>query len=304
MGFQVRYKDGNLSRPFFGANLNELKMLGDVVPVALPCGRCIGCRLERSRMWAMRCVFEAKSYEHNSFITLTYDEEHVPDDYSLKKRDFQLFMKRLREDIRQDCLKKGIPEKKIRFFACGEYGEKTFRPHYHAIIFNHKFDDEEEEIRHTADGLKKVLVSPKLTKIWGKGITATGEMTFSSAAYVARYCLKKINGPDAESYYFGREPEFSLMSRMPGIGYEWFKKYKKSIFSNDFCMVRGKKCKPPPYYDKCLEKIDEELFKIVKDKRRSRFNIEDFGKGEMSGERRITRLELAKLRQKKVKRGL
>ncbi len=304
MGFQFKKSDGSLSRPFFSAKVPELQKLGEIVPVAVPCGRCIGCRLENSRQWAMRCVFESKQYEHNSFITLTYDENHIPKDYSLKKVDFQNFMKRLREHIRYDCKKRGVSMKKIRFFACGEYGEHTFRPHYHAIIFNHKFDDEQEEIRHSADGLKKVKFSPTLTKIWGKGITSTGEMTFESAAYVARYCLKKVTGPEAEAYYFGCEPEFSLSSRNPGIAYNWFKKYKNSIFSNGFCVVRGKKCKPPPYFDRLLEKVDEELFKLVKGNRRSRFNIEEFGRGEMAGDRRMTRQEFVKLRQKKIKRGL
>lgn len=295
MAFQFRKKDGSLSRPFFSGRIPELQQLGEVVPVALPCGRCIGCRLERSRMWAMRCVFESKEHQDNCFITLTYDNDHVPKDFSLRKRDFQLFMKRLR---------KAYPEKKIRFFACGEYGEHTFRPHYHAILFNHKFEDEEDVFKETADGIRKVRISEKLSKIWGQGHASSGEMTFSSAAYVARYCLKKVTGENAASYYFGREPEFSLMSRMPGIGANWFKKNKVSIYANDFCVVRGKKCKPPAYFDSLLKKVDEELFKLVKERRISRFNVEDFGQGEMSGERRLTKIELQKIKQKKVKRGL
>lgn len=295
MGFRFVKKDGTRSRPFFGGNVQELKQLGSVEPVQVPCGRCIGCRLEKSRMWAMRCVHEAKQYEHNSFITLTYDKEHCPPDYSLKKRDFQLFMKRLR---------KAYSDKKIRFFACGEYGEKTFRPHYHAILFNHQFDDEEEQIRMTESGPKKVLVSPKLTQLWGQGITSTGEMTFNSAAYVARYCLKKINGPDADSYYFGREPEFSLMSRMPGIGANYFIRNKQDIYSNDFCVIRGKKCAPPPYYDRLLEKVDKVLYDYVKGKRIDGFDLLDIGRGDNSLARLYDREQVQKIKQNKISRKI
>lgn len=295
MGFRFVKKDGSRSRPFFGGNVQELKQLGSVEPVQVPCGRCIGCRLEKSRMWAMRCVHEAKQYEHNSFITLTYDNEHVPADYSLRKRDFQLFMKRLR---------KAYSSKKIRFFACGEYGEKTFRPHYHAILFNHRFDDEEEQIRITDSGPKKVLVSPKLTQLWGQGITSTGEMTFNSAAYVARYCLKKINGPDAESYYFGREPEFSLMSRMPGIGANYFNRNKQDIYANDFCIIRGKKCSPPLYYDRLLEKVDKVLFDYVKGRRIDGYNLADIGQGDNSQARLYDREQVQKIKQNKIFRKI
>ena len=102
------------------------------VELLLPCGRCIGCRLERSRMWALRCVHEAQLHSENSFITLTYNDDHIPRDGSLNKKHFQDFMKRLR---------KSIAPKKVRFYHCGEYGPKLLRPHYHAILFGHQFDD-------------------------------------------------------------------------------------------------------------------------------------------------------------------
>src|SRR3954449_8205389 len=88
---------------------------------SLPCGQCIGCRLERSRQWAMRCVHENKMHPRSSFVTLTYDDKNIPPAGSLSKRDFQLFMKRLRKS----------QSNPLRFFACGEYGETTHRPHYH-----------------------------------------------------------------------------------------------------------------------------------------------------------------------------
>lgn len=101
------------------------------LPVTLPCGQCIGCRLEHSRQWAIRCLHEASLHEHNCFLTLTFDDEHLPKSESLDVRDLQLFMKRLRKEY----------GKGIRFYACGEYGEKYYRPHYHLCLFNHDFHD-------------------------------------------------------------------------------------------------------------------------------------------------------------------
>ncbi len=291
--FQVVLKDGTKSRPFFSVRLNELSVLGKVVPVPLPCGRCVGCRLERSRQWAMRCVQEASLHSENSFITLTYDDAHVPADYSLKKRHWQLFMKRLR---------KHFDGKKIRFFACGEYGENTFRPHYHAILFGHQFDDRKLITKETENGLKSIYISETLNKLWGKGFTASGNMTFESAAYVARYCLKKVNGPEAEWHYLGREPEFSLMSRMPGIGADWLKRYRKDVYPADICFARGKPCKPPKYYDDLLKKIDEELFELVKNERVPEYDPERYMTEDNSPSRLLDREKAILLRQKKHSR--
>ena len=101
-------------------------------PVQLPCGQCIGCRLEKSRQWAMRIAHESSLYDQNCFLTLTFSDEHLPQNLSVSKRDLQLFMKRLR---------KHFAPRKIRFFQCGEYGELNMRPHYHSILFNVDFPD-------------------------------------------------------------------------------------------------------------------------------------------------------------------
>ena len=293
--FQVIQKDGTRSRPFFAPNVKELSMLGKVVPCPLPCGRCLGCRLERSRQWALRCVNEASMHKENSFITLTYDDDHVPSDYSLKKRDFQLFMKRLR---------KHFAGKKIRFFACGEYGEHTFRPHYHAILFGHQFTDRKIITKETENGVVNLYQSKTLNNLWQNGFASSGEMTFESAAYVARYCLKKINGPEADYHYLGREPEFSLMSRMPGIGADWLKYYRKDVYPNDICMARGVPSKPPRYYDEQLKKIDEELYKLVKADRYPDYDPETYAQGEDAPMRLYEREKAVKTRQKKVSRGI
>lgn len=227
--------------------------------IKLPCGKCIGCRLERSRQWAMRCVMEAKQHEDNCFITLTYDENHVPKNGSLLPEDLTKFFKRLR---------KFLGNKKIRYFACGEYGEKHNRPHYHAIIFGFNFKDRTRTINpHTQT---PVGYSPTLAKLWTFGYSSVGDMTFESAAYVARYCVKKYYGKPADvaRHYGDRKPEYVVMSRRPGIASEWFDKYGLTdVYPADNCLSRGKLCKPPRFFDKLLEKVDKELLKYVKDRR-------------------------------------
>lgn len=227
--------------------------------IKLPCGRCIGCRLERSRQWAMRCVMEAKNHSENCFITLTYDDNHLPPDQSLLPADLQKFFKRLR---------KFLGDKKIRYFACGEYGERGNRPHYHAIIFGHNFEDRIRTINPLSQ--TPVGYSPALSKLWTFGYSSVGDMTFESAAYVARYCVKKYYGKPADvaAHYGKRKPEFVVMSRKPGIASEWFDKFGLTdVYPADNCLSRGKLCKPPRYFDKLLEKIDSELLKYVKEKR-------------------------------------
>lgn len=227
--------------------------------LTLPCGNCIGCRLERSRQWAIRCTHEASLYEDNCFITLTYSPEHLPSDVSLKKEHLQLFIKKLRFKF---------SDVKIRFFGCGEYGENFGRPHYHLCLFN--FDFKDKLLWKSFKGFK-YYTSSVLEDLWGKGHCIVGDLTFESAAYVARYCTKKITGEKAEEHYQGKIPEFAHMSLKPGIGYEWIKKFGETdVFPRDEVIVRGFKSKPPRYYDKIFEEIDPEGFDLVKERRKER----------------------------------
>ncbi len=166
-------------------------------------------------------------------------------------------MKRLRKKYGSD----------IRFFHCGEYGEINRRPHYHAIIFNHDFHD---KIHYKTVNEQKLYVSGELQALWSKnekpiGFCTTGTVTFESAAYVARYCLKKVTGDDAlESYWNShtgkfRTEEYCTMSRRPGIAAEWFKAFRADVYPDDFVIVRGKKMKPPKFYAKKLEDLDEAM---------------------------------------------
>ena len=145
--------------------------------LTLPCGQCVGCRLERSRQWAIRCVHEASMHKKNCFITLTFDNQHLPKDGSLDVRDFQLFMKRVRKRFGTN----------IRFYHCGEYGEKLGRPHYHACLFN--FDFEDKILWKEING-QKLYISQSLSELWPFGFSTIGEVTYQSAAYVARYIMK------------------------------------------------------------------------------------------------------------------
>lgn len=224
--------------------------------LGLPCGKCIGCRLERSRQMATRCMQEASCHEENSFITLTYDEEHLPQGGTLVKADFQKFMKRLRSDNEG---------KTIRFFACGEYGDRLGRPHYHACLFGHGFQDKSVAKKERGFCYYR---SDSLQKLWPFGQSMIGDVTFESAAYVARYCLKKINGENAGKHYGGKLPEFTLMSRRPGIGRPWIDKWMSDVYPADSVIVRGMEAKPSRYYDNVVADGNPELMEMVKDRRK------------------------------------
>lgn len=204
-------------------------------PLQVPCGRCIGCQLERSRQWAMRCMHEAKLYDENCFVTLTY--EKLPPGGSLVPKHMVDFLKRLRFHY---------GNRAIRYIQCGEYGEMLSRPHHHAILFNLDFPDKRA---HGGDGDCKTYVSESLDKLWSHGYCVIGSATFESAGYIARYALKKVVGQRAASWYNGRVPEYMTMSRRPGIGFGHVVRHGRDIYPSDECVVRGVACRPPRYYD-------------------------------------------------------
>jgi hypothetical protein len=254
------------------------------MPVEVPCGRCIGCKLEHSRQWAMRCMHEASLYEKNCFITLTYDEKHLPPDESLHLDHFQKFMKRLRKE-----------HGKVRYYHCGEYGEKFQRPHYHALLFGFDFPD--KTLFRIIPGGTKLYISNSLKSLWTFGHHTIGDVTFESAAYVARYCTKKLTGnrPFIHTQHFKdgtkitnayensdehyqiinydtgevtyRAREYATMSRNKGIGQGWIEKYKSDVYPADHVIVRGKPVKPPRYYDAYLEALDITAFQNLKKRR-------------------------------------
>lgn len=227
------------------------------VPLRLPCGQCIGCRLERSRQWAMRCMHEKRMHGASAFLTLTYSDGNIPELGSLSKRDLQLFMKRLRKKMGAG----------IRFFACGEYGETTLRPHYHVLLLNACFTDMK---KYSARSENSMYVSAELDGLWTNGCSLIGEVTFDSCAYVARYCLKKVTGKGAADHYMGREPEFTVMSRRPGIGYSYYEKYRDEAYKHDSVIVNGFEVGLPRYYDTKYEITNAEHLEKLKVLRRRR----------------------------------
>lgn len=237
----------------------------------IPCGKCIGCRLEYSRQWAIRAYHESKTHQDNCFICLTYEDQNGKTPTSLVPEDLTKFFKRLR---------KHYPEKKnetsIRYLACGEYGENFSRPHYHACLFGHDFTDR-EPIGKSSSG-ETVYTSDTLEGIWGFGIVSVQDFTWETAAYCARYIIEKMTGnqmftkrewemgPDGKphqyrtvyqnsgEYYNGRTPEFVRMSRRPGLGSKWYAQFKDDIYNYDECIIRkGVKARAPRFYDKMFE---------------------------------------------------
>lgn len=235
-------------------------------PVDLPCGKCIFCRLEHSRQNAMRCVHEASLYEQNCFVTLTYSSEHLPANGSIDPEAPVLWMKRLRkrfEDIR------------IRSFDCAEYGDENERPHYHILLFNLDFED--KYLWRVRDGFRYYR-SPVLEDLWPYGNSEITDLTFETAAYVARYVTKKLDFGGVECtrvrFVDGRcvpmEHERAVcVSRRPGIGREWLAKFGETdVFSNDRVVMRGQVMRPPKYYDRVLEKLSPKTFSKLRKKRK------------------------------------
>ena len=207
-------------------------------PIKVPCGQCIACKLNRASDWAVRIMHEKQMSVESYFLTLTYDEEHLPrvGKYStLVKDDIQKFLKRLR---------KSIAPVKLRYYLCGEYGETYGRCHFHVIVF---LDS------HPADNFSRYVESA-----WSFGFVHIGSVSYDSACYVARYCTKLLTGPK-KTWYIERNitPEFSLMSRRPGIGASWLEKYGSEVKTHHNVVVKGKKMSPPRYYrDKVYEESD------------------------------------------------
>lgn len=232
--------------------------------VTLPCQQCIGCRLERSRQWAIRCMHEASLYDENCFLTLTYSDEYLR--YAVSRETGELAPTLVKQDIvkfLKDLRYRFGPG--IRFFQCGEYGEINMRPHHHMIVFNFDFPD--KQFFTTKNGYP-LFRSDTLERIWPYGISSIGGVTFESAAYVARYITKKITGDSAPDHYGPRLPEYITMSRRPGIAREWFEKFHGDVFPSDKCVIRPDMiARPPRYYDKLFDLTDSDSFAIIKARR-------------------------------------
>lgn len=265
--------------PFLAESLRR-----DGRQLLLPCGQCIGCRLDYSREWANRCMLELPYHDQAWFVTLTYDDAHVPKTFTcdlasgeviapamtLRARDFQLFLKLLRRHF---------PDDKIRFFGCGEYGTESLRPHYHVILFGLHLDDltlyKRSELGYN------YFNSEKLSRCWIDGATGeqrgyvvAGNVSWDTCAYVARYMLKKQKGATKDIYaQLGIEPEFSRMSRKPGIAHQYYVDHPE-IWQFDkinVCTPSGGRSFPHPTYLRRLYEIDDPVSaSLFNDKRKIR----------------------------------
>lgn len=161
----------------------------------------------------------------------------------------------------------------IRYYMGGEYGEENKRPHYHAIIFNKDWADR-KYFKTTGSG-EKVYTSAELERLWPWGYSGTGDATFEMAAYIARYCLAKRTGKEAEAHYrredengiYQQIPEYNKMSNRPGIGADWIKFFKQDVYTDDYVIIRGKESRTPKYYDKIFNRINEETMARFKEER-------------------------------------
>lgn len=238
--------------------------------ITIPCGKCYACRLNYAKAWADRCLMESLQYDENYFVTVTYNDDFVPHasngHLTLEPKDITDFIKRLRSDGHE-----------FRYFYCGEYGSKSWRPHYHLIMFGLHLDD--LYYWRKSDTGYPVFRSPMLESKWslvvdGKcsdislGNIEVGFLSYESCAYVARYCQKKVDTDKSVYDVLGIYPEFVRMSRRPGIGAEFFEKNFGDLYSwNELYLPSSKggvKVKIPRYFDKLLEKDYPDVFEKVK----------------------------------------
>lgn len=220
-----------------------------------PCGQCMACRINKQMEKALRITHELQYHKDNVFVTLTYDDEHMPSNRSLVKSDVQKFMKRVRKYLGYD---------RVRYFLSGEYGDEYFRPHYHLIIFGLGMRDRRlfSDLRYVAS--KDVWYCK--CKAWNKGFVSVATVNDFRVAYVAKYLLKKITGEMAKEHYGERLPEFQLCSRNPGIGYQYMVDHAYRLKQDDYCSVRGKKRPLPRYY---IDKLFDVIGKLVRSEKRN-----------------------------------
>ena len=223
------------------------------------CGVCLGCRAEQARDWAVRIMHELEMHESAWFVTLTYSNEELPENGSLRPEDLRGFFKALRRQY-----------KEVRYYVCGEYGEISQRPHYHAVLFGPDFLDR-SAVR--SSGASDVWRSECLERAWPYGLSEFGSVNYASASYVAGYVQKKVTArQDPEAYLrvddeTGElvyvEREFARMSLRPALGRRWLRQFWSDVYPRDFIVMNGREYRPPRYYDKLMDgdcRSDEPCF--------------------------------------------
>lgn len=218
----------------------------------VPCGSCSTCRYNMTKYWALRIALEAMMHKQNSFLTLTYNPENMPEGETLVKKHLQDFMKRLRGRLEYHH---GV---EIRFFAAGEYGDKNDRPHYHVLIFGWDFPD--KTFFKTSVKGARLYRSALLEELWPYGFSSIGALNYQSAKYAAGYCRKKITGKAAADHYGEREPEFAIFSKHPKIGDAWYQQNKHWLWKEDRIEMFGRTFRPPIAFEETFKKEDPEAY--------------------------------------------
>lgn len=219
----------------------------------LPCGNCLGCRTNHARAWAARAAHEAAFWKHNCFLTLTYNQENLPNDGALRPVDLQKFLKRLRRAVdRRDHRLVLESPRRVRYLACGEYGNQSGRPHYHLCLFNLGFD------QLTQVG-KDLYTSEVIHDLWTAGEHRLANFTPATANYVAQYTFKKINGGTFVSPDGVILPQpFLRMSLKPAIGTRWLQKFYRDL-QNGFIVTGERVQQIPRTYKNKLRELDPNL---------------------------------------------
>jgi len=227
-------------------------------PIQVPCSTCILCREEQARQWAIRITHEAQSWDESSFLTLTYHDSHLPENGSLNYADLQKFWKRLRKAIGP-----------LRYYAVGEYGDKSYRPHYHACLFGHAFTTNRIIVRTNPTLL---WTTAQIEAIWGLGQVRIGALNFETARYTASYVTKKLRSKQRYVYIDEETGELRplvqprpFMSR--NIGKEWWLKWHQQVIDHDYVVINAQRQKPPKAYDKWLTAKDKPLMEEIKKER-------------------------------------
>lgn len=231
------------------------------VPIDIPCGQCMGCRVQKQQTWATRLMQEKRLHAASAFLTLTYNDDALPAGNTLVKADLQKFMKRLRKRRPQG----------LRFFACGEYGAQLERPHYHILLLNTSFPDMK---KWKANGNNTLHVSAELSHLWPNGYHSIGDVNNQTVNYVSGYVIKKKMGPERNAHYGNREAEFIVMSNRPGIGKLWYDKYGIRSYEQGTAIYDYREVSIPKYYDKHHEKIDPQQVETLRKEARRKAKLE------------------------------
>lgn len=248
-------------RPTIGGpiHFNQPRNGHTYTKIEIPCGTCILCQQEKARQWAVRITHEAKQWDESSFLTLTYDEDNIPTYGSLQYEDLQKFWKRLRKQIGP-----------LRYYAVGEYGDESLRPHYHACLFGHAFTEKRTILR---EGAQMLWTNKQILEAWGMGHVSVGALNFQTAQYTASYVLKKlvskqkyVRVDEETGELIPLEQPRSFMSR--NLARQWWDSYGHHTTAHDIVVINGKKQKPPKAYDRWLGEVDEKKLEEIKETRK------------------------------------